>query len=71
MLLHYTYRTKPGTGGTYSAIFSVVARLVIADVAHHVTQRGNGRQFLLAIDAERMVYREPMERSVCPRFPTR
>lgn len=33
-----------------------VARVVIADVAHHVTQRGNGRQFILATDAERLVY---------------
>jgi len=33
-----------------------VARVVIADVAHHVTQRGNGRQFILAGDAERWVY---------------
>jgi putative transposase len=33
-----------------------VARVVIADVAHHVTQRGNGRQFILAMDAERLVY---------------
>ena len=32
------------------------ARIVIADVAHHVTQRGNGRQYILASDAERMVY---------------
>jgi putative transposase len=31
-----------------------VARVVIADVAHHVTQRGNGRQFILATDAERL-----------------
>ena len=31
-----------------------VARVVIADVAHHVTQRGNGRQFILASDAERL-----------------
>jgi len=30
-----------------------VARVVIADVAHHVTQRGNGRQFILAGDGER------------------
>ena len=30
-----------------------VARIVVADVAHHVTQRGNGRQFILATDAER------------------
>ena len=33
-----------------------VARVVVADVAHHVTQRGNGRQFILASDAERLVY---------------
>ena len=31
-------------------------RVVIAEVAHHVTQRGNGRQCLLATDSERMVY---------------
>jgi putative transposase len=31
-------------------------RVVVADVAHHVTQRGNARQFLLATDSERMVY---------------
>lgn len=35
-----------------------VARVVIADVAHHVTQRGNGRQSILATDAERLVYLE-------------
>ena len=33
-----------------------VARIVITDVAHHVTQRGNGRQYILASDAERAVY---------------
>ena len=33
-----------------------VARIVVADVAHHVTQRGNGRQYILASDAERAVY---------------
>lgn len=32
------------------------ARIVVADVAHHVTQRGNGRQSILATDAERAVY---------------
>jgi putative transposase len=30
--------------------------VVIADIAHHVTQRGNGRQFILASDTERLVY---------------
>ncbi|MGO9271570.1 MAG: hypothetical protein ACLQOO_15125 [Terriglobia bacterium] len=32
------------------------ARVVVAEVAHHVTQRGNARQFLLASDAERFAY---------------
>ena len=32
------------------------ARVVVAKVAYHVTQRGNARQFLLASDAERLVY---------------
>ena len=32
------------------------ARVVVANVAYPVTQRGNARQFLLASDAERLVY---------------
>jgi len=32
------------------------ARIVVADVAHQVTPRGNGRQSILATDAERAVY---------------
>ena len=41
-----------------------IARVVIADVAHHVTQRGNGRQFLLATDAERLVYLDLLRQAV-------
>jgi len=33
-----------------------LARVVAVDVAHHVTQRGNARQFILNSDSERMVY---------------
>ena len=33
-----------------------IPRVVVVDVAHHVTQRGNARQFILASDSERMVY---------------
>jgi len=33
-----------------------LARVVVVDVAHHVTQRGNARQFILASDGERTVY---------------
>jgi putative transposase len=35
-------------------------RIVIADVPHHVTQRGNARQVILASDADRMTYLELM-----------
>ena len=33
-----------------------IARVVIADVAHHVTQRGNGRQFLGQGETESELY---------------
>jgi len=39
-------------------------RVVIADVAHHVTQRGNGRQFILATDSERSVYMDLLRQAV-------
>ena len=39
-------------------------RVVIVDVAHHLTQRGNGRQFILASAAERMVYLDLLRRAV-------
>ena len=32
------------------------ARVVIPDVPHHVTQRGNARQVILADDADRLTY---------------
>ena len=41
-----------------------LARVVCAEVAQHVTQRGNGRQFLLASDAEREVYLDLLRRAV-------
>ena len=33
-----------------------LARIAVVNVAHHVTQRGNARQFILANDDERQVY---------------
>ncbi len=33
-----------------------IARVVAVGVAHHVTQRGNGRRFLLESEADRRVY---------------
>ena len=32
------------------------ARVIAVDVAHHVTQRGNARHFILDCDADREVY---------------
>lgn len=33
-----------------------LARVIALEVAHHVTQRGNARQFILTSDADREVY---------------
>jgi len=33
-----------------------LARIAVVNIPHHVTQRGNARQFILASDAERLVY---------------
>ena len=41
-----------------------IARLVIPGVAHHVTPRGNARQFILERDAGRMVYLDLLRRAV-------
>ena len=41
-----------------------MARVVIAEVAHHVTQRGNGRQFILASEAECRVYLDLLRQAV-------
>jgi REP element-mobilizing transposase RayT len=54
-----------GTDGTFSATFTDVARLaraIVVDVPHHVTQRGNARQFILADDADRVVYLDLLRR---------
>jgi len=39
-------------------------RVVVVDVAHHVTQRGNGRHFILKSDSERMVYLDLLRQAV-------
>jgi len=41
-----------------------LARVAVAEVAYHVTQRGNGRQYLLAADAERSVYLDLLRAAV-------
>jgi hypothetical protein len=33
-----------------------LARVIAVDVPHHVSQRGNGRRFILNSDADRMAY---------------
>jgi len=41
-----------------------LARIAVVDVPHHVTQRGNARQFVLAEDRERATYLELLRHSV-------
>jgi hypothetical protein len=41
-----------------------LARVVAEGVPHHVTQRGNARQFLLNTDADRMVYLDLLRQAV-------
>jgi putative transposase len=58
---------KPGTDGTFSDSLSMMARLsriVVVNLPHHVTQRGNARQFILACDSERSVYLELLRKYV-------
>ena len=48
-------------GPGYLCYFHAMARLprvVIVDIPHHVTQRGNARQVILASDADRVTYLE-------------
>jgi len=41
-----------------------LARVVAIGVPHHVTQRGNARQFILACDADRSVYLDLLRQSI-------
>jgi Transposase IS200 like len=40
------------------------ARVVALDVAHHITQRGNARRFILETDAERGVYLDLLQQGI-------
>jgi hypothetical protein len=40
------------------------ARVVALDVAHHVTQRGNARRFILETDTERGVYLDLLQQGI-------
>ena len=42
-----------------------LARIAIVNTPHHVTQRGNARQFLLTTDQDRLVYLELLRRYTC------
>jgi hypothetical protein len=39
-----------------------LARVVVPECPHHVTQRGNGRRFILQSDAGRQVYWQLLQR---------
>jgi hypothetical protein len=40
-----------------------LARVVALDTPHHVTQRGNARQYILETDADRLVYLDLLRRN--------
>ena len=40
------------------------ARVVALDVAHHITQRGNARRFILETDTERGVYLDLLQQGI-------
>jgi len=40
------------------------ARVVASDVAHHITQRGNARRFILETDTEREVYLDLLQQGI-------
>jgi putative transposase len=42
-----------------------IARVVVVDVPHHVTQRGNARQTIFAEDSDRLAYLELLAK-YCP-----
>ncbi|HEY2455986.1 MAG TPA: transposase, partial [Candidatus Acidoferrum sp.] len=41
-----------------------LARIAVVNIPHHVTQRGNAKQFILNSDAERSVYLELLQQYV-------
>src|ERR1700722_19029729 len=43
-----------------------LARVVAADIPHHLTQRGNGRRFILDCDADRAIYLNLLREDVEP-----
>lgn len=63
-------KTGDGTRGqtgrflVFYRVMARLARIVVANVPHHVTQRGNARQLLLASDGERSVYLELLRQYV-------
>jgi len=40
-----------------------LARVVAVDTPHHITQRGNARQYVLETDADRLVYLDLLRRN--------
>jgi hypothetical protein len=43
-----------------------LARVIAVGVAHYVTQRGNGRRFLLDSDTDRRVYLDVLRENLAP-----
>lgn len=60
-----TGTAQRGQTGCFLILYSLMAhlsRIVAVNVPHHVTQRGNARQFILAGDDERLAGGAPLSR---------
>ena len=66
MTTSFTNETRGQTGRflIFSLVMARLARIVVVNIPHHVTQRGNARQFILASDDERTVYLDLLRKYV-------
>jgi putative transposase len=54
----------------YFLLAARFARVIALDTPHHVTQRGNARQFILTTDGEHLVYLDLLRRYSSPHQPS-
>src|SRR5437667_387339 len=69
--LHFQHLRHPlvsahskGNSTPLDSAVTRLARIVVVNIPHHVTQRGNARQFILASDDERTVYLDLLRKYV-------
>jgi len=57
---------RPSSPSKWAESMARLARVIALEVAHHVTQRGNAKRFILDGDAEREVYLSLLRESLPP-----